>query len=413
MTPGEFIEAFDTVAEAPGGIERLRELVLQLAVRGKLVPQNLGDEPASELLRRAKTAKIQEMIERKIRRDSAPELSESAGEASSPTHWVWTHLYDFALVLGGKRLPAGASFSTEKTGNIYIRVTDMKDGSISTEDLRYISDDVQARIAKYTIDREDLYITIAGTIGDVGEVPEHFHGQNLTENAAKIVFREVDKKFLLLVLRSGDVKEQFQKKMKQMAQPKLALKRISGARVPLPPLAEQHRIVAKVDELMGLIDRLEAAKHSRETVRIAGRDAAIAELRNAATAEEVETAWTRIAERMDDLFTAPADLVPLREAVLQLAVRGRLMPQDEGDGEGEDLLFLLKKARIKCKIARRIRKQKDDYTFSDRYVDTPKNWTWARLYEIGQTQTGTSPSSNNADLFGDYIPFIKPLEFNS
>ena len=139
MNPEKFIEVFDTVAEAPGGIERLRELVLQLALRGKLVPQDAGDEPASELLRRAKTAKSQEMIERKIRRGSEPELSESAGEASSPTHWVWTHLYDFALVLGGKRLPAGASFSTEKTGNIYIRVTDMKNGSISAEDLRYIS----------------------------------------------------------------------------------------------------------------------------------------------------------------------------------------------------------------------------------------------------------------------------------
>ena len=331
MTPGEFIAAFDVIAEAPGGIERLRELVLQLAVRGQLVPQDLGEEPASELLSRAKTAKIRKMIERKTRRDSEPELSESAGEASSPTHWVWTHLYDFALVLGGKRLPAGASFSTEKTGNIYIRVTDMKDRSISTKDLRYISDDVRDRIAKYTIDREDLYITIAGTIGDVGEVPEHFHGQNLTENAAKIVFREVDKRFLLLVLRSGDVKEQFQEKMKQMAQPKLALKRISGARVPIPPFAEQHRIVAKVDELMGLMDRLEAERRSRESVRTAGRDSALSALRNAATPEEVGTAWTRIAERMDDLFTAPADLAPLREAVLQLAVRGRLMPQDTDD----------------------------------------------------------------------------------
>ena len=95
MTPGEFIEVFDTIAEAPGGIGRLKELVLQLAVRGKLVPQGLGEEPASELLRRAKTAKIRAMIERKIRRDSEPELSESAGEASSPTHWVWTHLHDF------------------------------------------------------------------------------------------------------------------------------------------------------------------------------------------------------------------------------------------------------------------------------------------------------------------------------
>lgn len=384
MTPGEFIEVFDTIAEAPGGIERLRELVLQLAVRGKLVPQDLGDEPASKLLRRAKTAKIQEMIERKIRRDSAPELSESAGEASSPNHWAWTHLHDFALVLGGKRLPAGASFSTEKTDNIYIRVTDMKNSSISTEDLRYISDDVRARIAKYTIDREDLYITIAGTIGDVGEVPEHFHGQNLTENAAKIVFREVDKKFLLLVLRSGDVKEQFQEKMKQMAQPKLALKRISGAHVPLPPLAEQHRIVAKVDELMGLIDRLAVARSSREAVRTAARDSALAVLRNASTSEDVETAWMRIVERIDDLFTAPADLVPLREAVLQLAVRGRLVPQDADEEPASQLLeaVIEEKANL-VKEKKLQRRNPDGPLMSDEIpFEIPQSWVWARLHDL-------------------------------
>ena len=356
--------------------------MLQLAVRGQLVPQDLGEGPASELLSRAKTAKIRKMIERKIRRDSEPELSESAGEARSPTHWVWTHLYDFALVLGGKRLPAGASFSTEKTGNIYIRVTDMKDRSISTKDLRYISDDVRDRIAKYTIDREDLYITIAGTIGDVGEVPEHFHGQNLTENAAKIVFREVDKKFLLLVLRSGDVKEQFQEKMKQMAQPKLALKRISGARVPIPPFAEQHRIVAKVDELMGLMDRLEAARRSRESVRTAGRDSALSALRNAATPEEVGTAWTRIAERMDDLFTAPADLAPLREAVLQLAVQGRLVPQELTDEPASVLLDRI--AKEETRRDKRIKTRKALPTIQDDMLpfEIPVSWEWTYLGEI-------------------------------
>ncbi len=238
-------------------IKALRQTILNLAVRGKLVEQDPNDEPASELLKRAEMTKAEATIERKIRKNSEPELSESAGENGSPSHWVWAYLHDFALVLGGKRLPSDASLSHEQTGNIYIRVTDMKDGSISAEDLQYISDDVRARIAKYTIDREDLYITIAGTIGEVGEVPERFHGQNLTENAAKIVFREVDRKFLLLVLRSNDVQEQFQEKTKQMAQPKLALKRIAGARIPLPPLAEQHRIVAKVDELMALCDRME------------------------------------------------------------------------------------------------------------------------------------------------------------
>ena len=238
-------------------IKDLRQTILNLAVRGKLVEQDPNDEPAAELLKRAKMTKAQATIERKIRKNSKPELSESAGENGSPIHWVWAYLHDLALVLGGKRLPPDASFSPEQTGNIYIRVADMKDGSISAEDLQYISDDVRARIAKYTIDREDLYITIAGTIGEVGEVPERFHGQNLTENAAKIVFREVDRKFLLLVLRSEDVQGQFKEKTRQMAQPKLALKRISGARIPLPPLAEQHRIVAKVDELMVLCDRIE------------------------------------------------------------------------------------------------------------------------------------------------------------
>ena len=243
----------------PDQIKALRQTILNLAVRGKLVQQDTNDEPASELLKRAMITKGHATIERKIRKSSAPELSESAGENGSPIHWVWAYLHDFALVLGGKRLPSDASFSPEKTGNIYIRVTDMKDGSILAEDLQYISDDVRARIAKYTIDREDLYITIAGTIGEVGEVPDLFHGQNLTENAAKIVFREVERKFLLLVLRSEDVQEQFQEKTKQMAQPKLALKRISGARIPIPPLAEQRRIVAKVDKLMALCDRLEAS----------------------------------------------------------------------------------------------------------------------------------------------------------
>ena len=385
MTPGEFIEVFDTIAEAPGGIERLRELVLQLAVRGKLVPQDEGEEPASELLRRAKAAKIREMIERKIRRDSAPELSESAGEASSPNHWAWTHLHDFALVLGGKRLPAGASFSTEKTDNIYIRVTDMKNGSISTKDLRYISDDVQSRIAKYTIDREDLYITIAGTIGDVGDVPEHFHGQNLTENAAKIVFREVDKRFLLLVLRSGDVKEQFQEKMKQMAQPKLALKRISCARVPIPPLAEQQRIVAKVDELMGLLDRLEVVRRSRDAVRTEGRDSALAALRNAATPQEVGTAWTLIAERMDDLFTAPADLTPLREAVLQLAVRGRLVPQDADEEPASQLLEAVVEKKANLVKEKKLRRRKPDSPLMSDEIpfEIPQSWVWARLHDLG------------------------------
>ncbi len=251
----------------PDQIKRLRQTILDLAVRGNLVQQDPTDEPASELLRRAVAAKQDLMEERKIRRDSSPEHSESAGEQHSPSHWCWAYLHDFALILGGKRLPAGTSFSNHRTENIYIRVTDMKNGTISDSSLKFISNEVKAQIAKYTINREDLYVTIAGTIGAVGDVPEMFDGHNLTENAAKVVFREVDRSFLKLALQSADVQEQFSEKTKQMAQPKLALKRISGTRIPIPPVAEQRRIVAKVDALMALCDRLEASLATADTTR--------------------------------------------------------------------------------------------------------------------------------------------------
>ena len=274
------------ITTRPDQIKALRQTILNLAVRGKLVEQAPNDEPAEALLQRAKAAKTHVMAERKIGSNIKPELSVSAGEDVSPEHWVWTHLNDFALVLGGKRLPAGATFSAHATKNIYIRVSDMRGQSISTDDLKYISDEVRAQIAKYTIERTDLYITIAGTIGNVGEVPEPFHGQNLTENAAKIVFREIDKRFLLLVLQSANIQGQFQEKIKQMAQPKLALKRIAGIRVPLPPLTEQHRIIAKVDELMAMCDRLEASLATDDETRGRLVEAMLREALESATSRE-------------------------------------------------------------------------------------------------------------------------------
>ncbi len=274
----------------PDQIKQLRRTILNLAVRGKLVPQDPNDEPASELLTSARHSKQLLRKQRGISREEDPEFSDSAGELGSPAHWEWAHLSDFALVLGGKRLPAGASFSEEPTKHIYIRVTDMKDGTISNEGIKYISPEEQRHISKYTIDQDDIYITIAGTIGEVGQVPPMFHGQNLTENAAKIVFRGVDRDFLILALRANDVQNQFSEKTKQMAQPKLALKRILGARVPVPPLAEQHRIVAKVHELMALCDRLEASLATAADTRRRLLDALLAEALAPAAARNREAA---------------------------------------------------------------------------------------------------------------------------
>ncbi|HPB99808.1 MAG TPA: restriction endonuclease subunit S, partial [Polyangiaceae bacterium] len=235
----------------------LRKSILTLAVQGKLVPQDPNDEPVETLLERVRAAREAIVIKRGIRQSDQVEYSTPEVD-DPPPGWVGVHVNDVAIVQGGKRLPNGAVFSESPTSHVYIRVTDMKNGTISENGLRYITPEVQREIARYIINKEDLYITIAGTIGDVGFVPESLDGHNLTENAAKIVFREFDRRFFQLALTSEFVQTQFLEKTKQMAQPKLALKRIAGAKFHLPPLAEQRRIVAKVEQLMTLVDQLEA-----------------------------------------------------------------------------------------------------------------------------------------------------------
>jgi type I restriction enzyme S subunit len=184
--------------------------------------------------------------------------------------------------------------------------------------------------------------------------------------------------------------------------------------VPLPPLAEQHRIVAKVDELMGLCDRLEAARAGREALRDRLALASLARL-NAPDPETFQADARFALHTLPALTTRPDQIKRLRQTILNLAVRGKLVPQDANDEPASELLKLLKKARAALEAEGKIRKDKGEppsHYGGEQGFDLPGSWSWARLNEIGQTQTGTSPSSANADLFGNFIPFIKPADLD-
>ena len=325
MTPGEFIEVFDTVAEAPGGVERLRELVLQLAVRGRLVPQDSDDEPASRLLERIQ-------LEAKHAPKSRVSVEYEPNIVSDmPCRWESVYIGDAMALVNGRAFKP-ADWST--TGVPIVRIQNLNDPSAP---YNYCSFSVDKR---FYIDTGDLLLSWSGTPGT------SFGAFIWNEGRAVLnqhIFRcePRGEAFFVPYLRLA-INSRLSK-MIERAHGGVGLRHITkgklqGLRLTLPPLAEQHRIVAKVYELMGLIDRLEAARRSREAVRAAGRDSALAALRNATTPEEVGAAWTRIAERMGELFTAPADLNPLREAVLQLAVRGRLVPQDSGEEPASKLV---------------------------------------------------------------------------
>lgn len=180
-------------------------------------------------------------------------------ENSIPKVWCVTSIDEVAEVKGGKRLPKGKKFTSEPTPFPYIRVTDFCNGSIDTSELKYIDEGTRETIRNYTISSEDLYISIAGTIGLVGCVPQSLSGANLTENAAKLcLLNGVDKFYLRYVLNSQNASEQFQDKMTSSGQPKLALFRIKSCTFPLPALAEQKIITEKLDTLLAQVEATKA-----------------------------------------------------------------------------------------------------------------------------------------------------------
>lgn len=174
-----------------------------------------------------------------------------------PQGWEWTRIRNISTVKGGKRLPKGMSFSETPTDHAYIRVTDMKNNTIITSDLRFITDDVYEKIKNYIISKDDLYVTIAGTIGVVGEVPDELDGMNLTENAVKITDITINKTFLRLLIQSEFVQQQFIDKTHQVAMPKLALERILSTLIPICSISEQSSIVSRFNALSVLVNDIQ------------------------------------------------------------------------------------------------------------------------------------------------------------
>ena len=378
----------------------LRQKILDLAIRGKLVPQDPNDEPASVLLERIRAEKQQMVKDGKLKAkdikndtvifkgddnlhyeqfaDGTVKCIEDEIPFELPDGWTWCRIRNIASVKGGKRLPKGESFSDDITDHVYIRVTDMKNRSINTFGLKYISEEVFAKIQSYTIGKNDLYVTIAGTIGVVGEIPEILDGMNLTENAVKVCNITINKTFLCYVMLSDLVQQQFQDKTHQVAMPKLALERILGTLIPVCPVKEQQLIVFAIKSALQIADTIEIQK--------------------------------------DALF----ELVSATKSkILDLAIRGKLVPQDPNDEPASVLLEriraekeeLIKQGKIKRDKKESVIFKGDDNSYYEKIgnklenidniipFEIPDTWQWCRGYSCFASMESEKPSGE----FFDYI----------
>lgn len=200
----------------------------------------------------------------------ASEIDEDEIPFEIPENWCWCRLGDICLVKGGKRIPAGCTLTDIDTGHKYIRVADMKNGSVIVNNVKYITDEIHEKIKAYKISKDDVYITVAGTIGDSGIIPDELDNANLTENADKLVlFNGINKYCLHFFLSSGFFQEQISDAITKVGQPKLAIIRIQNFLLPLPPLAVQNAIVAKLEQVLPLVDAYENALLQKEELKIA------------------------------------------------------------------------------------------------------------------------------------------------
>ncbi len=174
--------------------------------------------------------------------------------------WVETTLGTIAKIKGGKRVPKGYKLLSEKTPYVYLRVTDFSEtGSISQSDLRYVGAEVYQGISRYIINSDNLYVSIAGTIGKTGMVPRELDGSLLTENACRLIFStNVNPKFVFYFTKSIQFRLQVSAATRTAAQPKLALERLSEITLDIPNLQRQAEIVSACDALIGQSDLLRA-----------------------------------------------------------------------------------------------------------------------------------------------------------
>ena len=348
--------------------EQLKNSILQRAVEGTLVEQREEEGTAKELLAAIKAEKAKLVKEGKLKKEKPlPEIKAEEIPFEIPESWEWVRLGEIVTVYGGKRIPAGTRLIDKDTGHKYIRVSDMKNGTVSLDDIKYVPKEIYQQISRYTISVNDVYITVAGTIGSVGTIPNELNNANLTENADKLIIYDLNQKFVVHCLASPLIQHQIHEAITKVGQPKLAIMRIESLLFPLPPLAEQKRIVAKIEELLPHVEQYGKAHDE----------------------------LTALNEKFPDA---------MKKSVLQYAMEGKLVEQREEEGTAKELLSAIKAEKARLVVEGKLKKEKPlpEIKAEEIPFEIPESWEWVRLGEIIQISSGDGLTSK--DMTNGNIP---------
>jgi type I restriction enzyme S subunit len=388
---------FEIALETPDGIKKLRKLILILAIQGKLVPQDPKDQPASELLEEIEEKKECLIRDGKIRKQELlPPVKANEKTYAIPKGWNWVRFNEITINRDGERVPISKDSRTHIQGKYDY----------------YGASGVIDKVNDFLFDKSLLLIGEDGANLISRSTPIAFiaHGKYWVNNHAHVIdslnFELLQ--FLEKFINAIDLEPY----VTGTAQPKMNQAKMNSIPISLPPLAEQKRIVAKIDQLMALCDKLESERNNRNQKRLKVHSAAMGNLLSAPEKETFNKSWSFITKNFSELYSVQENVAELKKAILQLAVMGKLVPQDPKDQPARELLKEIEGEKKRLIKEGKIKKQEvlSAITIAEVPYAIPKGWAWVRLADLGQLVGGGTPSKQNPAFWNGNIPWISPKD---
>lgn len=349
--------------------QELKNSILQLAIQGKLVKQRPEEGTAEELYQRIQKKKQQLIKTGKLKKKKPlSEITEDEKPFDIPESWRWVRLGDVTNYFQTKEKVSASNITPE------IWSLDLEDIEKETGKILAICKAAERKIAGDKVKfykGQILYSKLRPYLKKILVAPDN--GICSSEIVPFSPYGNIDPNYLVYVLKSPYVDFTINSVTYGVKMPRVGTETMVNLLVPLPPITEQKRIVAKIEELLPYIDRYEQA-------------------------------WSRL-EDFNQRF--PDDM---KKSILQLAVQGKLVDQRPEDGTAEELYQQIQKEKQRLIKAGKIKKEKPlpEIAEEEMPFDIPKSWMWVHLCEVGYTQTGNTPSKSCPEYTGEDIPFITP-----
>jgi type I restriction enzyme, S subunit len=362
---------FREVANAPDGITRLRELILELAATGRLIPNNPNDGNSHELLAKIAQKRNRLIATGEIRGGTPfPEVDSSPQLPIVPNQWNWTRLGELASKIGSGSTPSGGSKAYTTSGVIFLRSQNIWNDGIRLDDVVYISAATHGEMHNTHVYPNDILLNLTGaSLGRCVCVPANFPPANVSQHVT--IIRPVQaetRHFVRICLLSPFGQGMIWGRQVGMAREGLSKKVLEQFEIPLPPLKEQKRIVAKVDELMALCDRMQAQQLERKDLTNVLSKASLERL-------VVLPSLANLNRVFDEVETL--SIQDLRKTTLALAIQGKLVSRTSSEGTGESIL-------------RRISRRED---LQEAIPKIPEHWVWSTVGSLAvRMDSGWSPA---------------------